>query len=600
MLIAYKLESWLRLSPSQHTKLQWFFHYVFHPPALACFLLGFFGLLSVQIQLMAIGPLEAKFNQQAATSFTDLSNLIVTSVNASMFNQSSLYANDINSQVDTIQSTINDGLFGWVNGTTTALNNTLNEFYNDVQNVVATVFNGTVLESPAQDFVRCLLGSKVDAFEEALTFLNQNLQVNMPRVNESILVLSPEEVNEATQPIAQAAIGNGQGNNEGVIGRVIASYAKSLEKERVMFAVFMILWLVVVLMAIAILLWHSYIRHWIYEHRKHTWEKKRRADISEIVVPFRGRAPDSDEKEGRVLKIDLPSFTPLPSPSPAFPLRDRFTTPDLKTNDGRPLELAKPEYNESLDSFFDHDEPEIGEKLSPRKLVARGRGSERFVPDGNAYLEEGGSDHQPRGKMSWFNRLTATVRGATSNDAPSERRAAVDSTYGPNRGSEAHSQRSVSVWSSSTLTPSSPWTNRMISSKERSIPPVPPLARKFKSVDIPCDITSDYEGTAIPSRKPSSSSQPTSIAVTLRHDTPPQLSLMSPTQFANRNVSSDRLGSSYANPHGEVTTPLTKLMNTMHARQSSSLNPFSTPFDDENRAPVEHFHPSNPYAAVAF
>jgi len=106
MRLAFFLQSKLHLSTSQHTNLQWFFHYIFHPPALACFLIGFFGLLSVQIQLAAVGPLEAKFNARASSTVTDLTTIIATSVNNSMFNQSSLYANSINAHVDDIQNTI--------------------------------------------------------------------------------------------------------------------------------------------------------------------------------------------------------------------------------------------------------------------------------------------------------------------------------------------------------------------------------------------------------------------------------------------------------------------------------------------------------------
>ena len=117
--IANRIAKILRFSPSQYINLTWFFHYVFHPPALACFLIGFFGLLSVQIQLIAIGPLEHKYQQQAAASVNDFSNMISTSINASMYNQSAAYANDINGRVNKVQSTVNDSLFGWVNGTTT-------------------------------------------------------------------------------------------------------------------------------------------------------------------------------------------------------------------------------------------------------------------------------------------------------------------------------------------------------------------------------------------------------------------------------------------------------------------------------------------------
>ncbi len=69
--------------------------------------------------------------------------------------------------------------------------------------------------------MRYFISSRIDAIESALTFLHDNLHVDMPRVNDSILVLSPASVTEATQPIALAAIGSGNDDNE--VGRTIVS-----------------------------------------------------------------------------------------------------------------------------------------------------------------------------------------------------------------------------------------------------------------------------------------------------------------------------------------------------------------------------------------
>ena len=297
------------MTRSQHINMRWFFHYVFHPPALACFLIGFFGLLSVEIQLLALGPLVSASRAKAASAVSDFSNTIANSINQSMYNQSSSYANDINVKVDLVQSTINDGVFGWVNGTTTTLNTTLNDFYTQVQNLVATVFNGTILETPAQDFLQCFIGNKVDAIENALTFLHNNLNVDIPRVSPDVLVLSPQSINEATTPIAAAAIGGGSSNDQGVLGRLVATYEQSLKKERVMFGIFMGLWAVVVLMAICVILWHSYGEAYLHRRGRRKWEREQR-----IGVMTFSQTGARDLKFAGDEKQEFHSFTPLPSP----------------------------------------------------------------------------------------------------------------------------------------------------------------------------------------------------------------------------------------------------------------------------------------------
>ena len=589
--IAYSLESLLQLSPSQHTRLQWFFHYIFHPPALACFLIGFFGLLSVQIQLMAVAPLEAKFNERATASAVDLSNVIVTSVNSSMFNQSSLYANDINSRVDTIQTTINNGLFGWVNGTTSTLNDTLNEFYNDVQNVVSTVFNGTILEAPVQDFVKCFIGSKVDALEDALTFLNQNLQVDIPRVNETILVLSPSEVNEATQPIAQAALGGGQGGSDGFVARLINTYTDSLRKERIMFGVFMILWLVVFSMGLIIVFWHSYGRQWVETYKKRRWQKKKqRWGQGLVITPLSARSPVGDDKGP---DMELPSFTPLPSPAPAFPLRDRFGS----SSDTR-----------SWNSFVYGDDGAIGKErkfFDPKRLMALGRkvlGRERVVPDERNVKEERDSGVPPEAKLSWISRFTSMtsmagwkdrtsgegtipsgarpqIRIAIDRGSDVEQESDDDDDHDDNEGNaESPNRRSISSWSVSTLAPPpTPWTKRVAPTKNQKI-----AERRLPGpLDIPSDVGSTYED-AVRLQTPIKAS--TYITVPARHD------------VDNRYGR----GTSSATDQSEAVTPLTKLLMTMHARKSSfAMDPFATPFDDEHRVPTGRFPPTNPFAAVA-
>ncbi|KAF6761239.1 plasma membrane fusion protein PRM1 [Ephemerocybe angulata] len=325
--ITNQVSARLRLSPSQHTNFQWFFNYVFHPPAAACFLIGFFGLLLVQIQLAAMGPLVSKYHGQAADSARDFSVLIADSINKSMLNQSTEYARDVNARVDAIQSTINNGVFGWVNVTTTQINSTIAEFYDDLQNGVTKVFGNTILATPASEFVKCLIGSKVDAIENALTFLHDNLKVDMPRVNETVLLLSPQSVNEASAPIAAAALGDGSSGDNGLVGRLVNSYANSLKKERITFAIFLALWGVVVLMGLGVILWHSYGLPAFEQRRKRRYQREQRDNLPSSF-DIKPRDPSMSPPEGRLVMTkedkpwdggmaasnDLPQFTPLPSP----------------------------------------------------------------------------------------------------------------------------------------------------------------------------------------------------------------------------------------------------------------------------------------------
>ncbi|KAI0645751.1 hypothetical protein C8Q79DRAFT_910536 [Trametes meyenii] len=620
MRIANKISAIFRLSPSQYIHLQWLFHYVFHPPALACFLIGFFGLLSVELQLLAIGPISAKYTEQANQSVSSFSNLIATSINASMYNQSATYANSVNGRVDHVQSSINDGLFGWVNGTTTTLNNTVNAFYTDIQDAVSTVFNGTILESPVQEFIRCLIGSKVDAIEKALTFLHDNLQVDIPRVNDSVLVLSPNDVNEATQPIAQAAIGGGNDNSEGLLGRVITAYVKSLKKERIMFGIFMGLWGLVVLMALAIIFWHAYGRDMLEARRRRKWQREQRAGIDGIVVHNHGAlSPGGDEKGGDVEKsqVNLPSFTPLPSPRGGLfgSVRNSLRGP-AHVQDGdalkppHPLSIRKPAFEKSWDSFLDNAAPapdaQPEPKVSgPRKLVALGRkmtGRERFIGDAQQVPPHTSEQSDVAPSEPWYKRMTGMVwktndqapptpekdrrRGrkrsrpnlSISTDHSSVRREGLPIIE---RTSPSDPAGPSSAWSISPVAPRKlPWVDAVLPTRNTVLPP-----RHNRVASVPTDVSPDYDSQPMPIPLHHGFEQPAPTPTHTRPNPGPQF-LMPPPLHPNRKP---------AKIDPDTSTPVTRLLATHHARRSSQVvDPFVTPFDDEHRVP-DATSPANPF-----
>ena len=529
--IANKITSLLRFNRSQYINLRWFFHYVFHPPALACFLIGFFGILSVEIQLLAIGPLEAKFHDRANATVTDISGTIFASLNHSMFNQSAFYANEINGHIDGIQSTINDGVFGWVNETTTTLNNTINTFYNDIQDAISTLFNGTVLEQPAQEFVKCLIGSKVDAIENALTFLHDNLHINISRVNEDVLVISPDEVNAATQPIANAAVGSNDSPGGGLVGRLIDTYVQSLKKERFMFAVFLGLWGVVVLMALAIIFWHSYGRQILESRGKRKFQRDQRTGFDKIVVPFREEKP-TDASGTSPKKLHTP-----------IPIR-RVEPNDIESF--HPLSSLAPAATKSFDSFFDHASPDTAqppERTSMFRVLSR------------KFQREGG----------WRKHLTLAMRGDKGAVRKSFHKArkpqltiTTDRTVSMRSDSLPEIERSSPIvadhhaangFSEMRYEPKSAWS---LSPATAPLPPPNPGARRQPSV--PVSVFGDIESAA-----------PSPAAVALaQFAVPVHYGLARSTQA--RKV--------YIPPTPTAPAP---------ARGARAENPFVTPFDDDAR-----------------
>ncbi|KZT10761.1 uncharacterized protein LAESUDRAFT_348586 [Laetiporus sulphureus 93-53] len=643
MKIANAMSTLFRLGPSQYINLRWFLHYVFHPPALACFLIGFFGLLSVEIQLAAVRPLADKFSDAASESVSNFTSLIATNINSSMYNESSVYASTINARVDAVQSSLNGGLFGWIDNTTSTLNATINNFYDDLQDAIQTVFNGTVLESPIEEFIKCFIGGKVNDIEEALTWLHDNLNVNLPTVNESALVLSPSDIDEITTPIAGAAMGSGDGDDDGIVGDIVNAYIKSLKEERLMFGIFMALWGVVVLMALCILFWYSYGRNWVEAYNRRRWRKTQREGLDTLVIPVRENSTHAIDREWNNSMQGMQN----PGRYSEFGEKGRDTgSSSLR----RAPSVRNPEYEKSWDSYLDHaysnppSDGAAGLKISrPMKLMPTGK--ERSGGDaedrhddpqsdahrsaswsmrlkgllpkhGGGSTEHGG--HQEQRGSSRYTRMLRRQRGRSrediedwvdvGEDGSMRERArpslmintsyASSTTLGdlPEVELPKEGAGPVSAWSTSPGTPPRmPWMNAVfptVASKATN----PYLRSKSTNADhaavdshtigikaptpqVPVPL---YHGFQAPPETPSARLSMTLLPPPVH---PSRKEILVDTDDAVRHSLTSELSpfSLYPQQPTLRVQSSIRLVTITQARQPSLVDPFVTPFDDENR-----------------
>ncbi|KAJ7886403.1 hypothetical protein B0H14DRAFT_2338270, partial [Mycena olivaceomarginata] len=110
------------------------------------------GMIVTQLQIWGLERLHSDYAGKISIAVTTLSDVIYSSLNESITNQSASYATTLNSRMDEIQTTINRSVFGWV--TMTLLNAIIAGAYSDVQNAMNSAFGGTVLDSPIQNFIQ--------------------------------------------------------------------------------------------------------------------------------------------------------------------------------------------------------------------------------------------------------------------------------------------------------------------------------------------------------------------------------------------------------------------------------------------------------------
>lgn len=162
-------------STKRQVLTRWFIAYITSTPALLVLSLALAGLFSCLCQYILLQALKKEVPALAGQvgAFADK---VVTTLDSA----SAEWANGTNTAILATNKQINDDVFGWVNTSTTALNDTLNTFLTESNKVLTTAFGGTPLEDPVKDLFKCLIGLKVDSVQKGLTWVKDNAHIDFP------------------------------------------------------------------------------------------------------------------------------------------------------------------------------------------------------------------------------------------------------------------------------------------------------------------------------------------------------------------------------------------------------------------------------------
>ncbi|KAK7006940.1 hypothetical protein R3P38DRAFT_3213731 [Favolaschia claudopus] len=218
-ILAFISRSW-RLRPP----LEWLLYYVFLPAPFACLTIGVCGLVGVQTLIWALERVHADYSTKVTASVSAMAGAISVSMNDTFNTQSASYAAALNHQISTINTSMHNGTLEWLDTTISALNETLFNAYTNIQSAITTVFGGTALNDPVQNFLQCLLGSKVDDLDKALSFLQNALNMSIAPVVVSPLSLPESALEEITQTIAEAAVVASSIDGAGLVGALVNEF----------------------------------------------------------------------------------------------------------------------------------------------------------------------------------------------------------------------------------------------------------------------------------------------------------------------------------------------------------------------------------------
>ena len=160
---------------------RWTIAYGTSLPALFVLSLAIAGLFSCLCQFIILRSIQ-KEAPALASQVGDFTGEVVQTLQ----DVSTTWAKDANGVVLKLQDDINSDVFGWVNNATTAVNNTLNTFDEEIGKAITAVFNNTILLDTARNLVGCIITRKIETVQKGLTWVHDNAHVTLPLFNNNI------------------------------------------------------------------------------------------------------------------------------------------------------------------------------------------------------------------------------------------------------------------------------------------------------------------------------------------------------------------------------------------------------------------------------
>ncbi|KAG9304085.1 hypothetical protein G9A89_005995 [Geosiphon pyriformis] len=292
----------------QHQYLyRWFLDFILQKAALICLLIGVIGILGVYFQIAMIKIIRHNYRKPIEETFNAFGNSVLNRINSNMGSTSRGFSRDVNKAVSNVENEINQEFLGWVNITTTTLNSTLNSAVDEITKFVKNTFQqAPVFMNVANQLVNCLLLVKIRGIQTGLKFIKDNAHIELPRVNDNILMVDNSTMNEVVGEITDKLIGSKDaGSTGGEIGRLFDQYENGLRSELPLFWVLIAGWWILVLMGIIRVIW------FIYQERKNNGDDHKLTKESNdfLVNPYNSTLAmkSIDEEKSSMIASHNPS-----------------------------------------------------------------------------------------------------------------------------------------------------------------------------------------------------------------------------------------------------------------------------------------------------
>ncbi|KAI9729362.1 MAG: plasma membrane fusion protein prm1 [Cirrosporium novae-zelandiae] len=243
-------------TPKRKTLARWVVAYATSLPALFVLSLGIAGLFACLCQYILLKGIEKEV--PALTSEVgDFADKVVNALN----NASEQWAVGTNKVIASTNSDINNNVFGWVNTTTTAINDTLNTFVDDMTDALNITFGDTILYDPILEVLNCLILLKIKGIEKGLTWVSDNAQVNFPTLPNNTFSIGALSSLDGDDSSADALLADPTGEATdkitATVTRVVDNLTNAIRTEAIISSCLVLAWVIMVILGILRACWLS-------------------------------------------------------------------------------------------------------------------------------------------------------------------------------------------------------------------------------------------------------------------------------------------------------------------------------------------------------
>lgn len=170
-------------NPETQLRVRWVFAYILSQRAVILLGLALLGIVAVVLQYIILFAL-ARGIKNHDLPFESVADELAVKFESSITN----WTNSTNTYLAEREIAINEDMLGWVKTATETVNSTISTVVDDLNEVIAKAFNGTILYAPVKTVVGCVITNKLEKIEQGLTWAHDKAQVTLPRVNDDYLL----------------------------------------------------------------------------------------------------------------------------------------------------------------------------------------------------------------------------------------------------------------------------------------------------------------------------------------------------------------------------------------------------------------------------